>query len=1492
MAGRWARGSTLVDPHSKLFKLITRVFEHFEYQYGVTVFQPPSNSLSVELRRLELPFEVNNRGLLQCKELRAEIDPNQDAGTWYGLDSKIVLRDVLNSSLRTILVPMGPVRTIRHHFHVSVRVNNEGTYGRFTINNVLGRLDCPAEPWLLYLKAQFHAYTSFVFPDPLTGRTGTEEAVHCLHSAFCQPWTVLNVGPICTLEAISKLIPSRTYYPSGLKTMQRVIWDQNLTSFIQNEGLWSAIEPILQKARALNLFALKQDAEIPNVESPSDMFLLSRAYWRRNLYQRPNAGFPQLNSPPDAKYEARDQVISAQARLNVFECTTLIKEWSPEICAPINLAATLQKWSRIGGFDSSFDKFLLSDLLEVELDTFWGSLVNVCRSSGMADRYRLMFMFDVISFRATTDMTLIRTLLAFAVIHSLKEFEPPKWPAHYNFRLSQCPTVSLIKQWIKPFRAKYAEDERSLLPVSYKTRRRLEASQRAHESKVDIDCDSLIAHLLAQWPCPKPSPIEYLMLVDVPQAMNVIQPEWLRLFQNIELSDYVAKVQPVLDVYRSSRKIQPEKVLLGARQLFKPRARVSALPTLSRDLLCRSLPSTSLSEFELLSPAMLRGTISAISDSTCQIQTSSSNIFSKENDERERIPRQEISELKEIIKQFENSGSVVQTQYCADLMQSIRALERLRIVRSHNNEKDTEDTSSRIELAKREVQERFDMISRALDMSDSRSQWLKEAGLWPCLTPVSVLEQLRSSAKVIFGAYMKEMLIAYAVSLVSLQRVLRMQDAKLNNNNQRLFDERKNTPHVNWNPLEHPDWVLLEIEANISIRQDQVDVARATISPPSGTNSVLQMNMGQGKTHTLCLPPSQNYRLILFVFTLGKTSCIMPMVAAELADTTRIVRLVVPRALLGQTAQLLQARLGGLVGREIRHVPFSRETPTNLKMVQEYFDIHRDICKASGVIVTLPEHILSFKLSGLQRLLDSRSDEAKAMIKIHGWMQKWSRDILDECDFTLATRTQLIYPSGSQSAVDGHPYRWEAAQELLRLVKGHLLNLQIDFPHSIEVIAKKGGSFPTTFILRPDAEEELIARLVEDITRGRTSILPIRDCTSRERVAVKSFISNGKVTASVMESICQILPDNIAAKQNIYLLRGLLVHRILLLCLKKRWNVQYGLHPDRDPIAVPFTAKGVPSDQAEWGHPDVAILFTCLAFYFGGLSQVQLQQSIQHLIKSDDPSGEYDRWTHSADDLPSFLGDWNAIQADDEVQLSELWHYLRYQIVVIDYFLNHFVFPKHAKQFQVKLQASGWDIPLFHYGSQSLALTTGFSGTNDNRSLLPLNIEQRDLPALSHTNAEVLTYLLQPRNREYVVAAGTTGRRLSEEGLLELLYKRGIHMLIDAGAQILEMDNYNLAKAWLRIAYDVPAALYFNADNKPLILYRNGRTTPLLASPFADDLRGCLVYLDEAHTRGTDLKMPPGAVGALTLGLGQTKDHTVQGKQKNVNRLHPSEKRS
>lgn len=582
------------------------------------------------------------------------------------------------------------------------------------------------------------------------------------------------------------------------------------------------------------------------------------------------------------------------------------------------------------------------------------------------------------------------------------------------------------------------------------------------------------------------------------------------------------------------------------------------------------------------------------------------------------------------------------------------------------------------------------------------------------------------------------------------------------------------------------------------------------------------------------------------------------MAAAALANKKQLVRVIVPKALLQQTAQLLQARLGGILGRGIRHVPFSRRTPTTEKNIRAYHSIHRQMLKSAGIMICQPEHHMSFMLSGRQRLLDEQPAQAGPMIKVQEWLTRVSRDILDESDYTLAVRTQLIYPSGSQTTVDGHPHRWLVAEAVLRLVDSHLYDLSHVFPHSISVIRRKGGGFPFVFFLRQDVEDELVSRLTADICHGAGGILPMTEqaMATKDRVAVKDFISSARPRSSSISHIRTFSPDKPSLRQTIYLLRGLLVNRILMMTLKKRWNVEYGLHPQRDPIAVPFHAKGVPSDQSEWGHPDVAILFTCLAFYYDGVNPSQLRQSLEHILKSDDPSTEYDNWTKSTENFPSSLKAWNSINVDDEMQLGEIWKVVRYNEVVVDYFLNNFVFPRHAKQFEVKLQSNGWDIPLSplstapdDQSSSGKPLSTGFSGTNDNRTMLPLNIEQHDLPSLHHTSAEVLTYLLHPRNRRCIlpqdVQISSYLGRSSEMDLLKCLKNKSIHVLIDAGAQILEMDNITLVEHWLRVDTQAVAGLYFDQENKPWILTREGRRTPLLASPFADDLTKCLIYLDE-----------------------------------------------
>ncbi|KAL1638643.1 hypothetical protein SLS58_008761 [Diplodia intermedia] len=1461
------RGSRLVDPHSSLFRRVAAVFEYFEFPQMLTVFQPKQNPLSVELRRLELTFFVNARQNLQCRELRAEIDPNQDAGTWYGLNSKLVLRDPLNLQNRSIIVPIGPLAYRRNKFHVAVNVQPNGKYARYSINTVLGRLDCPAEPWLLYLKAQLHAFTSAILPDPLTGRTGTEEALHLLRSGSCQPWTPLQCGPLSCLISIASITPKREYYPQGLKQMQVVHWSAELTTTVQRDEFLPLVETICRKSSELDDFA-GSTAEKPQIREV-DLHLLQRSIKHRRLYERPGDEAEDRLASSDVTYMARDRHSPTSQCQNVFDSVKLLIRWSPQLPTTTILASLLQQWPVIQGHGQKFNKVLLSDILDLPFGIHWGSLIEFCRKATHDDVYSLTFMFGVLSFGYGVDMQIVRTLIAFIISAPLKNLEPPKWPLYSQFRQDHVPTVASLTQLIRPFISPYSGDHRAEYDglLSAKSRRKLELQQEAHEEKAEECCNDFANFLLKQWPCAEPSldrlSQESSILLNVAQAFEIIKPEWLRLFQNLELSQYIAQVQQILNHHQDSPILTQMEHDFEEEQFFFFDRRGDAIPSLSRDLMCKSGRTTPKRKLDDLtsSPQMADRSFGPSRSSRADKENTPQNHKQARQVQKFSRQSQEVADLEQIAQALSKSRSTVRQHYARDLKQSIDSLKSLSTEPPRPNDARLEvQLAVATSQARQGMQDQLDSVLSNLERGDPRAKWLKAGGLWPCTTTVALLEQIRSTSATVFGSGMKESLVEFAISITHLQKAWRLRDASLKENKQKLEEEQAHSGHTNWQPISNTDWLLLEIDSNMLIRPGQIDVALATISPSSGANSVLQMNMGQ-----------------------GKTSCVIPMVAASLADTKRLVRIIVPNALLLQTAQLLHGRLGGLLGRQIRHVPYSRRTPTAQDTTKAFWEIHKEMMRDAGIMVALPEHTMSFMLSGLQRLSDNRIPEATPMVKVQAWMRKVCRDVLDESDFTLAVRTQLIYPSGQQTSVDGHPHRWETAEALLKLVESHIWDLQRDFPCSIEVIMRSTRGFPLFFLLRKDVEDALITRVVEDVVCGKTPILPCQECPLRDRQAIRRYLTDASVDQATLDRIQEMFTDTPIARQSLHHMRGLLVHRILLLTFKKRWSVQYGLHPSRDPIAVPYHAKGVPSDQAEWGHPDVAILFTCLSFYYQGLSLTQIRQCLENVVKSDDPSSEYGRWMHSGPDIPGSLREWNVINVDDESQLHELWQHLQHSIIVANYYLNHFVFPVHAKQFKIKLQSSGWDIPLMAVTTSPdgkapshKPLTTGFSGTNDNRTLLPLTIRQHDLAGLSHTNAEVITYLLQQRNRRYFLAADQRGRRLPETEFLRKLLSLRIRILIDAGAQILEMDNLTLAKSWLRVDKEAKAALFFS-DNRPFILSRNGSQIPLLASPFAEDLSGCLVYLDEAHTRGTDLKMPVNAKGALTLGLGQTKDHTVQG---------------
>ena len=274
----WRRTSHLVDPRSALFSVIAAVLEPFESRNRLVVWQSEKGNVIVHLPVLELTFSVNAQGLLQSHQLKAVIDWNQDVGTLYGFNSKLVLQDINNTEERSVLVTHGIPKVQRSsEGHIIgkltfPRLQNAITniliasmleptfYCRLKVNKILRRLDHPAVSAVLYLKAYLHAITSGLLPDPLTGRTGVEEAKALLTSGAAQPWQPLGGLPLRMLGWINVLSPQRTWQ-YDLRSLQRVTWSPQMPLHVQDSAFNVIATDIVAQSVNLGHF------NVPSIES-------------------------------------------------------------------------------------------------------------------------------------------------------------------------------------------------------------------------------------------------------------------------------------------------------------------------------------------------------------------------------------------------------------------------------------------------------------------------------------------------------------------------------------------------------------------------------------------------------------------------------------------------------------------------------------------------------------------------------------------------------------------------------------------------------------------------------------------------------------------------------------------------------------------------------------------------------------------------------------------------------------------------------------------------------------------------------------------------------------------------------------------------------------------------------------------------------------------------------------------------------------------------
>jgi len=142
----------------------------------------------------------------------------------------------------------------------------------------------------------------------------------------------------------------------------------------------------------------------------------------------------------------------------------------------------------------------------------------------------------------------------------------------------------------------------------------------------------------------------------------------------------------------------------------------------------------------------------------------------------------------------------------------------------------------------------WDRIIECLGALCEKDFMLARAGLWPRVSPRDILSKLTISQRSLLSESWKAAFIEYAGSVTMVQRAIRISRLTAPEYRAELERELSNSGRVGWDAMSHPDWLLVELESNLLIRQVQAEIASEMLAPSSGKNSVVQLNMGEGKS--------------------------------------------------------------------------------------------------------------------------------------------------------------------------------------------------------------------------------------------------------------------------------------------------------------------------------------------------------------------------------------------------------------------------------------------------------------------------------------------------------------------------------------------------------------------------------------------------------------------------------------------------------------------
>jgi hypothetical protein len=781
----------LVDFRSRTFRVLSRLLSPLELPDHIIVTRT-AQALEISLPRLRLSFFVNTNWEVECQSMPGYVlDETQSCGTLFGLINKLILCPSPSSSEkplppRRVIIPQGKISfNIDGNFTIVSMENDDEdvSWYEYTIDTNLGCLTSNTSLGSKLYQCYLHALTSHCLPDPLLGHTGTEEALYILRSAGCRSFQRLDDQERTLLALIGGLTPIRSYLLSGIIC---VTWN-DLPALSQHYDFSSTVNLIYNHARAL---ATLIDQFGPR-DISTEKSLYNRVASRNRLYYPTDLHISGWSSfLGDVIYTSRDVSDFGTAERVLFRTSWSIWNGQPSLNHGFpELWDIMDSWGSLGPAASGISLRYSRYWLEFDASRDWFVIYDLCRKAANENlrhlKAELLFSLSAAAYSQTTYSNIVPFFII-ALDERYHYLDPPP-DRSYTLSDGLGPELGHLKDLVSKSALPLSSTPAHSINVAGETAQSIEILQQ-EQYDVAIERESaVVAELLYhQWP--------NFQIANFPEqwlsksaCMQRIKEYARSVSRNVQLRHHVLRLQstlrdfgnvvaPAVEEYLFSPRFLPGDAITPSyslRDVLEARSNVPAHPAVGTPFRVSALPSALSTDRD--PPPVGLDCLEILIEELQRSRQRLLNLCGNElNNSRRAL-------LGQMTSQFVRGG--------------IPSREILLLY--HDESSYRKDRM-------------FSEILASLAPSGNVEEISGIAGLWPRISPRTILRQLALNHISTLPGLWKSVIVRYAISFVEYQRSIRLLELSSRQEHEELLRETESICHdvmTEWTP----DWLLIQV---------------------------------------------------------------------------------------------------------------------------------------------------------------------------------------------------------------------------------------------------------------------------------------------------------------------------------------------------------------------------------------------------------------------------------------------------------------------------------------------------------------------------------------------------------------------------------------------------------------------------------------------------------------------------------------------------------